>query len=159
MDLRKGICILKCEKGHQHGIVWLEEIKFGPVQFRVVIRNVTSGKHGFHIHRKGNELDGSISLCDHFNPQNQLHGNINTKNSHAGDLGNLIAVDKMIDTEFVATRVRLSGINSVFGRSLIVHENEDDLGKGPYEDSLTTGHSGKRILWGIIGVDDGETCT
>jgi len=32
-----------------------------------------------------------------------------------------------------------------------VHEDEDDLGKGPFEDSLTTGHSGKRIACAIIG--------
>jgi Cu-Zn family superoxide dismutase len=42
----------------------------------------------------------------------------------------------------------------VYGRSVIVHSNEDDLGRGNFKDSLTTGHSGSRILYGIIGVDD-----
>lgn len=86
-----------------------------------------------------------------------------------GDLGNLLAFEtelkyedgsleiaNIVNTEFIAKRVRLSGPNSVFGRSLIVHKNEDDLGKGHYEDSLTTGHSGTRILWGIVGVNDGD---
>jgi Cu-Zn family superoxide dismutase len=37
---------------------------------------------------------------------------------------------------------------------MIVHADEDDLGEGGYPDSLTNGHSGKRVLWGIIGVAD-----
>lgn len=34
---------------------------------------------------------------------------------------------------------------------MIVHEDEDDLGKGPFEDSLVTGHSGKRMGCAIFG--------
>ena len=37
------------------------------------------------------------------------------------------------------------------GRTLIVHEDEDDLGLGSFEDSKTTGHAGKRIACAIIG--------
>ena len=169
-ELRKGICLLKCDKGHLHGIVFLKEIQEkGPVKFCVFVEGIEPGLHGFHIHSRGNEISGPDSLCEHFNPTNQTHGNINTKRSHVGDLGNLVAfvgqikhkdgsptTTGIITTEFVAKRVRLSGPNSVFGRSLIVHENEDDLGEGHYEDSLTTGHSGKRVLWGIIGVNDGD---
>jgi hypothetical protein len=42
-------------------------------------------------------------------------------------------------------------ISELYGRSIIVHEEPDDLGKGPFEDSHTTGHSGKRIACAIIG--------
>jgi len=172
-ELRKGICLLRCDKRHLHGIALLEEIrKKGPVKIRVFVKGIEPGLHGFHIHTRGNEFAGADSLCDHFNPTNQPHGNINTKRSHVGDLGNLTAfatqlknadgsaagATGIINTEFIAKRVRLSGPNSVFGRSLVIHEDEDDLGKGSYEDSLTTGHSGKRVLWGIIGVNDGEDC-
>jgi Cu-Zn family superoxide dismutase len=34
---------------------------------------------------------------------------------------------------------------------VIVHADEDDLGRGEAEDSKTTGHSGKRIACAIIG--------
>jgi Cu-Zn family superoxide dismutase len=34
---------------------------------------------------------------------------------------------------------------------LIVHADEDDLGKGDFPDSKTTGHSGKRIGCAIFG--------
>ena len=39
----------------------------------------------------------------------------------------------------------------LLGRTLIVHADEDDLGKGTEEDSLTTGHAGKRIACALIG--------
>jgi hypothetical protein len=34
---------------------------------------------------------------------------------------------------------------------MIVHEDEDDLGKGDFDDSHITGHSGKRIGCAIFG--------
>lgn len=170
-SLKKGICVLRCSNKHDHGVVYLEEIKHnGPVKFKVEIEGISPGKHGFHIHRRGNEMNGAHSMCDHFNPTSKTHGDINKKESHVGDLGNIeshlveIFTDKgvittgIVITQFIANKVRLSGKNSVFGRSLIVHEDEDDLGEGGFEDSLTTGHSGKRILWGIIGVNDDDNC-
>jgi len=42
-------------------------------------------------------------------------------------------------------------IENLWGRSVIVHADEDDLGLGDAEDSLTTGHSGKRIACAVIG--------
>ncbi len=34
---------------------------------------------------------------------------------------------------------------------LQVHADPDDLGKGGFEDSLTTGHAGGRLACGVIG--------
>jgi Cu-Zn family superoxide dismutase len=39
----------------------------------------------------------------------------------------------------------------LFGRSVIIHADEDDYGLGGFDDSLTTGHSGKRIACAVIG--------
>lgn len=170
-ELKKAICVLRCQSYHQHGIVEMTEVKRGgAVKFRVYIHNIPPGLHGFHIHNRGNEVHGAESLCDHFNPSHKTHGNLNDTNSHIGDLGNLETyrstikssegnkIINMVNTEFIANRVRLRGSRSIIGRSLVVHDQEDDLGLGNFPDSLTTGHSGKRIMWGIIGVNDGGVC-
>jgi Cu/Zn superoxide dismutase len=42
-------------------------------------------------------------------------------------------------------------VEELWGRSVIIHADMDDLGLGDKPDSLTTGHSGKRIACAIIG--------
>jgi Cu-Zn family superoxide dismutase len=42
-------------------------------------------------------------------------------------------------------------VEDLWGRSIIVHADKDDLGLGEEEDSLTTGHSGKRMACAVIG--------
>lgn len=49
------------------------------------------------------------------------------------------------------SQVSLTGENSVIGRAIVVHAGEDDLGKGGFDDSLTTGHAGARSACGTIG--------
>ena len=41
---------------------------------------------------------------------------------------------------------------NILGRSLIIHKDEDDYGKGGHSDSLTTGHAGKRLDCAVIGI-------
>jgi Cu-Zn family superoxide dismutase len=154
-QLLKAICFMMCDKGHGHGLVHMEETEpQGPVKFMVDIRGATKGKHGFHVHKSGNMIHAPQSLCEHFNPTGATHGNLNTKNSHVGDLGNIYFDDKNIcQVSFIAKRVRLRGKRSIIGRSLIVHEKEDDLGRGDVPESKTTGNSGGRLFFGVIGID------
>jgi len=130
-----------------------------------------AGNHGFHIHKAGDlRGEGCKGACDHYHigpPQHhggapqtrsgetrsgetrsgQPNGQPNgqgKKQRHTGDLGNVTEGSYRYVLKDVL-------VEDLFGRSVIVHADEDDYGLGGFEDSLTTGHSGKRIACAIIG--------
>ena len=71
----------------------------------------------------------------------------------AGDLGNIQANDAGVaKVDIKDSQISLSGPLSVVGRSLVVHEDPDDLGQGGHELSKTTGNAGARLACGVIGL-------
>uniref|UniRef100_C6TFH5 Superoxide dismutase [Cu-Zn] n=1 Tax=Glycine max TaxID=3847 RepID=C6TFH5_SOYBN len=81
------------------------------------------------------------------------HGAPEDEVRHAGDLGNIVAnTEGVAEATIVDNQIPLSGPNSVVGRALVVHELEDDLGKGGHELSLTTGNAGGRLACGVVGL-------
>lgn len=150
-----GVSVLRNDAGEPHGIVRLLELEGGGCKVAVTAWGLSPGNHGFHIHRSGNETGGSHTLCAHYNPFGKSHGDLNDPGAHAGDLGNLFFESNGECTSvFVADQVSLSGPYSVLGRSFVIHADPDDLGLGSYPDSKTTGHSGDRVLYGVIGIDE-----
>ncbi len=130
------------------------EVEFHEVSNGVLIKinfsELPKGKHGIHIH-KGGDLrgEGCKAACDHWHKGSQkTHGgHPGTKgHRHTGDLGNISILHSK--KKYFLKGVHIS---ELYGRSVIVHADEDDLGKGPHEDSKTTGHSGARIGCAIIG--------
>jgi len=111
-------------------------------------------KRGFHIHQFGDLSDHCTSMCAHFNPDKQNHGGLDSKIRHAGDLGNVISDENgECKMTIYAKGIQLTGEKyNIIGRGLIIHEDEDDLGLGGKEDSLTTGHAGKRSACAVIGI-------
>lgn len=43
-----------------------------------------------------------------------------------------------------------SQLTFIYSRGIVVHADRDDLGRGNFEDSKTTGHAGARLGCGII---------
>ncbi|KAK9513078.1 hypothetical protein O3M35_001349 [Rhynocoris fuscipes] len=117
-----------------------------------VIEGLNEGMHGFHVHEKGDLTSGCASTGSHFNPYNKNHGGPNDADRHVGDLGNIAANSAGVAVISMSDNViQLDGPNSIIGRAIVVHADQDDLGKGGYTDSLTTGHAGARLACGIIG--------
>ena len=91
------------------------------------------------------------SAGPHYNPFGKNHGAPEDEERHVGDLGNIEAgADGVSEGTIVDRLIKLSGEYSVIGRSVMVHADVDDLGKGGHELSLTTGNAGARIACGEI---------
>ncbi|HWT71194.1 MAG TPA: superoxide dismutase family protein [Oxalicibacterium sp.] len=114
--------------------------------------NLAPGAHGIHIHERGDcsSPDGQ-SAGGHFNPSGKLHGGPMTPAHHAGDLGNIIAQadgTATLQVTVPSTQISLNdtAVNSIVGKSVIVHADPDDFASQP------SGNSGKRLACGVISL-------
>ena len=117
------------------------------LKIKAELMNVPAGKHGFHIHENGSCADTGKAAGGHFNPDGVNHGLLSKdgySHSHAGDLGNIeAAADGTGKLETILPHASLSGKYNLIGRSVILHEKEDDF-------SQPTGNAGSRIGCGVI---------
>ncbi|XVF46779.1 hypothetical protein PTKIN_Ptkin03bG0055700 [Pterospermum kingtungense] len=120
---KKAVAVLK-GNSKVEGVVTLTQEDDGPTAVKVRVTGLTPGPHGFHLHEYGDTTNGCMSTGSHFNPNKMTHG----------------------------APIPLSGPNAVIGRAFVVHELEDDLGKGGHELSLTTGNAGGRLACGVVGL-------
>jgi superoxide dismutase, Cu-Zn family len=119
------------------------------VQVVADIQNLTPGKHGFHIHEKGDcSAPDAASAGAHFNPTMKHHGGPESMDHHAGDLGNITADASGKAHLDWKGKLSLTGKDSIIGKSVVVHEKEDDLKTDP------SGNSGARIACGAINAAD-----
>ncbi|XP_055500474.1 superoxide dismutase [Cu-Zn] [Leucoraja erinacea] len=148
----KAVCVLS-GPGEVVGTVNFEQAVDEPVTMKGSITGLSPGKHGFHVHAFGDNTNGCISAGPHFDPFKKNHGGPNDKERHAGDLGNVVANDLGVAMiELKDKVISLSGDMSIIGRTLVVHEKEDDLGKGGNPESSRTGNAGPRLACGVIGI-------
>lgn len=146
---RQAIANLSAAQGQSvSGTVTFIEV-VGGVQVIAEVKGLTPGRHGFHIHEKSDlSAPDLMSAGGHFNPGGHPHGGPQAAARHAGDLGNLDAdTSGYARLEFVDKAIKLSGPDTIIGRSVIVHADADDLKSQP------SGAAGARVAGGVIKAD------
>ncbi|MBI3770036.1 MAG: superoxide dismutase family protein [Deltaproteobacteria bacterium] len=111
------------------------------------VKNLTPGKHGIHVHEKGDcSASDASSAGGHFAPGGGQHAGPTDPKRHAGDLGNLEAgADGSATLTTTTDMLHVgSGDHDVIGRAIIIHGDPDDLATQP------SGNSGGRIACGVI---------
>ena len=116
------------------------------IQVKGKLTGVPAGKHGFHIHEKGDcSAPDGASAGGHFNPDMKPHGAPTASEHHAGDLGNIeVGANGKANINMTVDFLSLTGPKSIVGKGMILHGAADDLTTQP------TGNAGARIACGVI---------
>uniref|UniRef100_Q5PSI7 Superoxide dismutase [Cu-Zn] n=1 Tax=Gryllotalpa orientalis TaxID=213494 RepID=Q5PSI7_GRYOR len=148
----KAVCVLLGET--VKGTVYFEQTgSDGAVKVTGEITGLAKGNHGFHVHEFGDNTNGCMSAGAHFNPHGKEHGGPEDSTRHVGDLGNVQANDDGVAKVNISDKIiSLHGEHNIIGRTLVIHADVDDLGKGGHELSKTTGNAGARVACGVIGI-------
>lgn len=139
------------------GFIYFTQSSNGKVRVSYDVKGLSDGKHGFHVHTYGDLTNNCMSSAGHFSISKHNHGGRKDCNRHIGDLGNIISKNKRAAGYFYDDKISLDkkSKKNIIGRMVVIHENEDDLGRGRKDkkkESLVTGNAGKRIACGIIGI-------
>ena len=154
-DTRYAVCVLNPDgDSGVKGVVKFVQQVGGKVTIQASITGLAPGLHGFHIHEFGNLTNGCVTAGPHYNPAGTTHAGPDDEVRHVGDLGNLTADESGVANFTLEDHlIHIYGdVNNVIGRSVVVHKNEDDLGRGDNEESKKTGNAGARQACGVIGI-------
>jgi copper chaperone for superoxide dismutase len=131
------------------GVVRFVQVEENKCSVEATISGLSAGKkHGLHVHEYGDISEGDATVGDHWNPYNKKHGTVYDTEKHAGDLGNVV-VDHNGDATLVVESDALK-VRDIIGRSVVLKEGEDDLGRGGNEESERSGNAGRGIAFGIV---------
>jgi Cu-Zn family superoxide dismutase len=129
-----------------HGTVYFIRESENKIRVEASVSGLTPGKHGFHIHEKGDcAAPDASSAGGHFNPTGMQHGGPGQHNRHVGDFGNIEA-DSSGNAKYSAnfTDLTIEGTASIIDKAVIVHAKADDLKTQP------SGDAGGRVACGVI---------
>ncbi|KAJ8262069.1 hypothetical protein GJAV_G00161820 [Gymnothorax javanicus] len=147
-EMRPSV-LLPPEQLQIHGHVLFKQVHpQSSLRVFVDIQGFPSGDdqlRAIHIHEFGDLSSGCDSTGGHYNPVSVDHPN------HPGDLGNFSGHLRSIK-QFMRAPATLFGVQSILGRAVVIHEKEDDMGKGGNEGSLLHGNAGRRLACCIIGI-------
>jgi Cu-Zn family superoxide dismutase len=140
--------IMPTQGNEARGAIRLSGSDNGSVQIAGTITGLKPGAHGFHVHEFGDcSAPDAASAGDHFNPHDDPHGSPRDLENahHVGDLGNITANEEgEAEIDLQDNEMKLSGPESVIGRALVVHSDQDDFETQP------SGNSGSRVGCGEI---------
>jgi Cu-Zn family superoxide dismutase len=137
MTQNYAICLLNFSKNlstynpNQKGILYFYPKSKNTINIIVLLKNISlqnGNLKGLHLHECGDLTDGCISACAHYNPKGVSHGGLHSLVRHYGDFGNVLidsngyCLIQLLDVEV--------SIKKCVGRSIVLHEAEDDLGLG-----------------------------
>jgi len=144
--VKSAFCTVSPTQGNKvSGTVVFTKVN-GGIKIVADIQGLSKGKHGFHIHEFGDcSAPDATSAGNHFNPMAKNHGSPMDAMRHDGDMGNIEANDSgKGHLEYVDKSISLEGSNSIVGKSVVVHQDEDDLTSQP------SGNAGARVACGVI---------
>ncbi len=154
---RKAVAVLT--GNGVYGIVRFSERsgRHSGVQVTVSVTGVhpPSSWHALHIHKYGDLTRGCESTCEHFDISGSSHGGRDDAIRHTGDLGNVWSnASGVVQESFVDKHISIdpSTPHSILGRSIVLHEDRDDNGRGRNEASRKNGNAGRRIACGVVGI-------
>ncbi|XP_072801768.1 extracellular superoxide dismutase [Cu-Zn] [Vicugna pacos] len=106
--------------------------------------NVTS--RAIHVHQFGDLTQGCDATGPHYNPLGVPHP------QHPGDFGNFAVRDGQLWKYRSGLNASLCGPHAIVGRAVVVHEGEDDLGRGGNQASVENGNAGRRLACCVVGL-------
>lgn len=151
-----AIALFQNPKGVQGTVTFYQDSPTHPVRVVFDLRGFQPDQtHAIHIHEFGDTRQGCMSLGGHYNPFGTTHGSRDHPEHprHAGDLINNLQTDHRgrFQYQYEDPLLSLWGSETIYGRSIVIHEGRDDLGLGNNPDSLKTGNAGGRMACAIIG--------
>ncbi|CEG35377.1 superoxide dismutase [Plasmopara halstedii] len=118
------------------------------------LKKLSPGKHALHVNVFGDvSQPAGAALGGVFNPFGKNHGASDDAERCVGSLGNIeVGENGNVQVHIEDKLVKLIGPHSIIGRSIVVYEGEDDLGKGGHELSLQNGNAGLIKAFGVVGI-------
>jgi Cu-Zn family superoxide dismutase len=135
--------------GEKIGTIGISETKKG-VAFKVSVKGIPAGPHGFHVHEKGDcgpgmkdgKMTAGIAAGDHYDPEGTKTHQGPKGKGHKGDLPVLNSKGGTINQTVTASRLKMADVK---GRSLIIHEGGDT-----YSDKPESGGGKGRIACAVV---------
>jgi Cu-Zn family superoxide dismutase len=135
--------------GEKIGTVAITEHRNGTA-FKVAVSNIPAGKHGFHVHEKGDcaaaMKDGMMepggAAGARYDPEAKKSHRGPQGAGHKGDLPALTANATGVNETVTAPKLKLSDVQ---GRALVIHEGGDN-----YSDSPENGGGQGRVACSVV---------